>query len=79
MHVKFFSCQSLKSPNSSNFSYFTIDNQSKKALSNRWGILGPIPTRPPDKSAYWKIIFFYFSSKTYVVGTQKNRLKETVL
>ena len=23
--------------------------------------------------------FLYFSSKTYVVGTQKNRLKETVL
>ena len=23
--------------------------------------------------------FFYFSSKTYVVGTQKNRLDETVL
>ena len=35
--------------------------------------------RPPDKSAYWKIIFLYFSSKTYVVGTQKNRLNETVL
>ena len=28
--------------------------------------------RPPDKSAYWKIIWFitfYFSSKTYVMGT----------
>ena len=33
--------------------------------------------RPPDKSAYWKTIFLYFSSKTYVVGTQKNRLNET--
>ena len=33
---------------------------------------------PPDKSGYWKIIF-YFSTKTYVVGTQKNRLNETVL
>ena len=35
--------------------------------------------RPPDKSAYLKIIFFYFSTKTYVMGTQKNRLNETVL
>ena len=33
---------------------------------------------PPDQSAYLKIIFFYFSSKTYVVGTQKNRLTEMV-
>ena len=29
--------------------------------------------RPSDKSAYFKAIF-YFSSKTYFVGTQKNRL-----
>ena len=28
--------------------------------------------RSPKKSAYWK-----FSSKTYVVGTQKNSLNET--
>ena len=35
--------------------------------------------RPPDKRAYLKIIFFYFSTKTYVVGTQKNLLNETVL
>ena len=34
---------------------------------------------PPDKSALLKIIFSYFSTKTYVVGTQKNRLNETVL
>ena len=33
--------------------------------------------RPPDKSAYW--IIFFCSSKTYVVGTQKNCLNETVL
>ena len=26
-----------------------------------------------------KNFFFYFSTKTYVVGTQKNRLNETVL
>ena len=35
--------------------------------------------RPPDKSAYWINYFLYFSSKTYVVGTQKNGLNETVL
>ena len=33
----------------------------------------------PDKSAYLNFFFFYFSTKTYVVGTQKNRLNETVL
>ena len=33
----------------------------------------------PDKSAYLKTsFFFYFSSKTYVVATQKKRLNETV-
>ena len=31
------------------------------------------------KSAYQKIYFSYFSIKVYVVGTQKNRLNETVL
>ena len=36
-------------------------------------------TRPLDKSAYLKIIFSDFSTKTYVVGTQKKRLNETVL
>ena len=35
---------------------------------------------PPDKSAYWKTIFFISHPKhNYVVGTQKNRLNETVL
>ena len=34
---------------------------------------------PLVKGAYQKNIFFYFSTKTYVVGTQKNRLNETVL
>ena len=36
-------------------------------------------TRPPDKSAELKINFSYFSTKTYVVGTQMNGLDETVL
>ena len=31
------------------------------------------------KSINEKICFSYFSTKTYVVGTQKNRLNETVL
>ena len=31
------------------------------------------------KSAYGITSFFYFLSKTYVAGTQKNRLDETVL
>ena len=34
---------------------------------------------PPDKSAYWKNYFLYISFKTYVVGTLKNLLNETVL
>ena len=35
--------------------------------------------RPLDKSVLLKIIFFYFSTKTYVVGAQKNHLNEMVL
>ena len=35
--------------------------------------------RPLVKRAYPKKIFSYFSTKTYVVGTQKNRLNETIL
>ena len=34
--------------------------------------------RPLKKSAYQNY-FSYFSTKTYIVGTQKNRLNETVL
>ena len=36
------------------------------------------PGRPLEKRAYLKISS-YFSTKTYVVGTQKNCLNETVL
>ena len=36
-------------------------------------------TRPLVKSAYQKNMFVYFSTKTYVVGIQKNCLNETVL
>ena len=36
-------------------------------------------SRSPDKSPYWKIIFFISHPKPYVVGTHKNRLNETVL
>ena len=35
--------------------------------------------RTPDKTAKIEKYFVYFSTKTYVVGTQKNRLNETVL
>ena len=35
--------------------------------------------RTQDKKAYLKKKNSYFSTKAYVVGTQKNRLKETVL
>ena len=35
--------------------------------------------RPPDKSVYRIFYFSYFSTKTYVVGTQKNHLDEMVL
>ena len=34
-------------------------------------------TRPSDKSACNRNFIFYFSIKTYVVGTQKNRLNES--
>ena len=34
-------------------------------------------SRPPDKSEY--LIFSLFLDKKYVMGTQKNRLIETVL
>ena len=34
---------------------------------------------PPEKKSIPENYFSYFSTKTYVVGTQKNRLNETVL
>ena len=34
--------------------------------------------RPPDRSVYGKL-FSLFLIQTYVMGTQKNRLNETVL
>ena len=33
----------------------------------------------PLVNSVWQCHFSYFSSKTYVVGTQKNHLNETVL
>ena len=33
----------------------------------------------PDKECVTENYFSYFTTKTYVVGTQKNRLDETVL
>ena len=48
----------------------------KKNISYVLVKMGCILFRPPDKSVYWKIIF-YFSSKTYIMGTPKNRVNET--
>ena len=39
----------------------------------------PTTNRAIVKSAVTKKYFSYFSTKTYVVGTQKNRLYEMVL
>ena len=39
----------------------------------------PLHGRPPDKSANLNGYFSYFSTKTYVVDTQKNHLKEMVV
>ena len=61
---------------------------SAKAKKNIYVCVYGLPTDPvlllptlvpPDKSVYWKIIFLIFSTKTYVVGTQKNRLNVTVV
>ena len=41
--------------------------------------LKKVKNRTLVKSAYRKFIFSYFSTKTYVVGTQKNRFDETLL
>ena len=39
----------------------------------------PDPENSHQAFVYQKNNFFYFSANTYVVGTQKNRLNETVL
>ena len=39
----------------------------------------PCVDRPLDKGVFLKIYFSYFSTQTYVVGTQKNGLNETLL
>ena len=46
------------------------------AISTQISCTGPGPI---VNHAYPKNIFSYFSAKTYVVGTQKNCLNETVL
>ena len=38
-----------------------------------------LSSRPPDKSAYWKISFLIIQPNHNVVCTQKNRPNETVL
>ena len=42
-------------------------------------IVDVIQFRSPDYSVYLKIIFSYFCTITYVVGTHKNRLYEMAL
>ena len=52
-----------------------ICEQKEKSLRNLRTFI--IIYRPPDKSVQLKNYFSYSSTKTYVVGTQKNRLDET--
>ena len=47
-------------------------------FKTRSRILKNLCTRPPDKSVYWTAIFLFLNQNN-VVGTQKNRLNETVL
>ena len=56
----------------------TLFQHSRKLSSAH---LSAYTLRPPDRSVYWKIIFFVSHPKhmSYVVCTQKNRLNETVL
>ena len=41
-----------------------------------WLICHSFTHRPPDKNVCLKIIFSYFSTKTYVMGTKKKRVNE---
>ena len=62
---------------------WTVDEWEKLHLQcqgNRSTVFLTTWIRPLVSSAYQKnVCFFYFSTKTYVVDTQKNRLNETVL
>ena len=49
------------------------------SIENKADNAGMNSGRPPDKNAYQKTIFLFFSTKTYEVGTQKNPLNETIL
>ena len=49
-----------------------------KGISKAAGLEIGMYIRPLVKGAYQKLIFL-FSTKTYVVGTQKNCLNQTVL
>ena len=48
-------------------------SESLPYCAEGWSVVGL------QKRVCIEIYFLYFSSKTYVVGTQKNRLNETVL
>ena len=73
------------------FSCFLLSVYVTITINSNFGLLGgshwklcncqwePIVNiRPPDKSCVLVNNFLYFSSKTYVVGTHKTHLNETV-
>ena len=72
IHIILFEIENREDPDQ------TASEEICSKILNVYSILnGPID-RPP-KSAYWKTVFFISHQKTYVLGTQKNRLNETVL
>ena len=60
--------------------YFSFYEQLKfgAQLSWAWKKFDNLGSRSLVKSAQLKIIFSYFFTKTYIVGTQKNGLNEKV-
>ena len=58
-------------------------NPAAQKMAQTWQslglFLGQRAGRPPDKNALAENYFSHFSTKTYVVGTQKNPLNVTVL
>ena len=60
-----------------NNTYMYMNTHVKSSIFNKKKKQDKEQHRPLVKSAYQKKYFSYFSTKTYVVGTQKNRLDET--
>ena len=66
------------------FSYYyavDIELHTTHTLKNRPKTMSKLQEmyRGPQKRVHNRKLFYDFSTKTYVVGTQKNRLDETVL